>query len=66
MAHALDTVGMTSFHPHSVLLRHSFYYPPARLVVLPSCYSNKNDEEAPNADEMKSFHKVDKAMAKLR
>ncbi|MGQ7191423.1 hypothetical protein ACUODJ_59040, partial [Escherichia sp. HC-CC] len=26
----------------------------------------KNDEEAPNADEMKSFHKVDKAMAKLR
>ncbi|MGQ0437980.1 hypothetical protein ACT4UT_07565, partial [Bacillus sp. B-TM1] len=23
-------------------------------------------EEAPNADEMKSFHKVDKAMAKLR
>ncbi|MGQ0452118.1 hypothetical protein ACT4UM_02210, partial [Bacillus sp. SS-TM] len=28
--------------------------------------SKKNDEEAPNADEMKSFHKVDKAMAKLR
>ena len=26
--------------------------------------SKKND--APNADEMKSFHKVDKAMAKLR
>ena len=28
--------------------------------------SKKNDEDAPNADEMKSFHKVDKAMAKLR
>ncbi|WP_103570972.1 LPD38 domain-containing protein [Bacillus thuringiensis] len=28
--------------------------------------SKKNDEEAPNADEMKSFNKVDKAMAKLR
>ncbi len=28
--------------------------------------SKKNEEEAPNADEMKSFNKVDKAMAKLR
>ncbi|PGC86832.1 LPD38 domain-containing protein, partial [Bacillus toyonensis] len=28
--------------------------------------SKKNEEDAPNADEMKSFHKVDKAMAKLR
>ncbi|KFN04123.1 hypothetical protein DJ93_4918 [Bacillus clarus] len=28
--------------------------------------SKKNDEETPNAIEMKSFNKVDKAMAKLR
>ncbi|WP_347400943.1 LPD38 domain-containing protein, partial [Bacillus thuringiensis] len=28
--------------------------------------SKKNDEDAPNADEMKSLHKVDKVMAKLR
>lgn len=28
--------------------------------------SKKNEEDAPNADEMKSFNKVDKAMAKLR